>query len=385
MKQKFSLILILILVLVLVLGIHTQSFASQEKYFVVTDIKTEVTIHSKDTAVFSNTINAPKSIFREGQEWILVDENSKMQLKNITWTGPIKETVTKTPSWAYAANNKSLLMANTPRIFSDNEIKNYYGSSAKYVPGTIKWNSNIEYAGDNGMYVGLYGLDSPQYHMGKDYPAGYKYKRTITFDITQDVYTGKAMYEGNVRYKSTNSTPELKIIEPMTNHRIGNQDSLIVNGQVLDEDLADVLKIKYDLDTIKAKEITLTQPINLISNGQWQSFKGNIQLNGLNSGSSILKLYAEDDKGDKSNVIEIPIITFNTLENVFNSLKSYTYKAGEPQFLVINSNTRIMQSTDNDRLINLIKTELNNKNVKLFFIGQGKETEQYIKSNLFLD
>lgn len=385
MKQKFSLILILILVLVLVLGIHTQSFASQEKYFVVTDIKTEVTIHSKDTAVFSNTINAPKSIFREGQEWILVDENSKMQLKNITWTGPIKETVTKTPSWAYAANNKSLLMVSIPPTFSDSEIKYYYGSSAKYVSGTIKWNGNIEYAGDGGMYVGLYGLDSPQYHMGKDYPAGYKYKRTITFDITQDVYTGKAMYEGNVRYKSTNSTPELKIIEPMTNHRIGNQDSLIVNGQVLDEDLADVLKIKYDLDTIKAKEITLTQPINLISNGQWQSFKGNIQLNGLNSGSSILKLYAEDNKGAKSAVIEMPIVIFNTLENVLDSLKSYSYKSGEPQFLVINSNTRVVQNTDNDKLINLIKTELSSKNIKLFFIGQDKETEQYIKSRLLLD
>jgi hypothetical protein len=178
-----------------------------------------------------------------------------------------------------------------------------------------------------------------------------------------------------------NEKPSITVIEPLTNKRVGNQDNLIISGNVRDADIGDILKIKYNLSNTKNREITLTQPKNIISNGQNQSFQGYINLGGLSSGNEVLEIYAEDNKGGTSNKINIPINVFNSLESILKSLKSYT-KSGQPQILVVNTDTIIIQSTNNDNLINQIKKELKNKNVKLYFIGKDGPTRAFLESKL---
>ncbi|WIV11126.1 hypothetical protein [Proteiniborus sp. MB09-C3] len=179
-----------------------------------------------------------------------------------------------------------------------------------------------------------------------------------------------------------NKNPELTIIEPLKNQRIGNQDAVIVSGKVKDVDIGNVLDVKYNLETIKNQDITLTQPTNIVSSGQWQTFQGYIQLQGLKTGTNLLELWTEDNQGGKSKTVEMPIVIFSTLENILDALKKYTVKAGNPQFMIINSDSRIVQNIENDRLIEQIKKELHSKNIKLFFSGRNGETEAYINSKL---
>lgn len=198
-------------------------------------------------------------------------------------------------------------------------------------------------------------------------------------------YNGKA--NSDYIYSSTfiikhNEAPILNIIEPLSKYRVGDQDTLNISGIIKDENIGDAIKIKYSIEDTENLGITLTQPLSLISNGQWQSFQGYIKLDSLGSGNYNLKLWAEDDKLNRSGVLDIEIIIFNTLEGILNSLESYVYKEGEPQLLVVNSNTTITQNKENDRLSDRIKQELRDKNVKLFFIGKGGDTENYIKNLL---
>lgn len=178
--------------------------------------------------------------------------------------------------------------------------------------------------------------------------------------------------------------PELSIYEPIENSRVGEQDNLIISGSVKDKNIGNIIDIKYSMGSMANSNITLTQPMSLIANGQEQSFKGYIRFQNLVSGNNTLELWAEDNTGLISNTISIKIMVFNTLENIVNTLKGYVY-SDNVRFLIINSNTRIAQNAENDRLISSIRTELSNKNVRLFFIGQDKETEQYIKSKLSLN
>lgn len=179
-----------------------------------------------------------------------------------------------------------------------------------------------------------------------------------------------------------NNIPSIDLLQPITNERIGNQDNLIINGTVKDKDVGDKLIVKYSINDLEKRNITLTQPTSLITNGQTQSFQGYIKLSGLDSGKSILQVWVEDDKGGKSNVIKLPIIIYNTLENILESIKSYIYEAEDLQILVVNSNSIITQNPSNDILIEQIKQELEIKKIKLFFIGKDGETEDYIKSKL---
>lgn len=206
---------------------------------------------------------------------------------------------------------------------------------------------------------------------------GNRYRGQVTkpaISIYRQQYIGIASF--------INRSPNLNITQPITNQRIGNQDNLIINGTVKDEDVGDILTIKYSINNIGSSNVTLTQPTSITSNGHTQSFQGYIKLNNLSSGDNNLKVWAEDNKGAKSNIVEVPIIAFNTLENVMKSLKSYTYKSGEPQYLVVNSSNTITQSIDNDNLISQIKRELEAKNIKLFFIGKDGTTESYINTKL---
>jgi hypothetical protein len=179
-----------------------------------------------------------------------------------------------------------------------------------------------------------------------------------------------------------NASPNLVINHPILNERIGNQDNLIINGSVKDSNVGDILKVKYSLEDVKNREITLTQPNTIVANGQTQSFQGYINLGGLSSGNKVLELYSEDNKGGISNKVNVPINVFSSLESILKSLRAYTYKSGQVQFLVVNTDTIIIQSTNNDNLIDQIKKELKDKNVKLYFIGKDSPTKAYLESKL---
>ncbi len=344
MKKKFCIILA-ILLLIQIIGTNSALAASTKT----------VTHTITDTKFRIEKTQGPDSYHYD-------DGNYFGTLNKVKTTWEIKRLMDENIWTSYFTNDKRELQAQyPPEDYLYREIR--YAGYRNVDIYEVLWVGGI-YEGD------FKGFDGNSY----------KYMRSCGARFECDTYRYTSYYEGVVTARNTN--PELMITEPIKNYKIGNQDSVMVSGEVKDVDIGNILNVKYSLETIKNQNIILTQPTKLISNSQWQMFRGYIQLQGLKTGTSLLELWAEDNQGGKSKTVEIPIIIFSTLENILDALKKYTVKTGNPQFMIINSDSRIVQNIENDRLIEQIKKELQSKNIKLFFSGKDGETEAYISSKL---
>lgn len=309
-------------------------------------------------------------------------------------------------SWNYVTGE--LLLRNSLNIGLDGSIftNDFYTIYSLNADGTVRWTYKVPrptLADPIYMYTDTI-LDSENtQYIGTKYGALLALKSNGTekwwYDIGEEIRSTAAMDSKGVLYIPTfegslyaiadksivNQPPVISISKPVVNQYFGSEDLVQVQGITKDENKGDILSIKYSIkDSADSsnKTVTLTSPAQIISNGQNQSFQGNITLNNLDSGNYILQVWAEDNKKAKSNVVEIPIVIFNTLRNIENSMFLYLQKEDVPQFFIVNSDSNITKNGVNDNIMSEIKNHLSIKDIFMYFIGKGGTTESYIKSNL---
>lgn len=210
----------------------------------------------------------------------------------------------------------------------------------------------------------------------------YKYRRSFRAEFNYTQFRFTSTYSGTVTARTI--PPTIRLLNPVLDTRHHNQDKIIVEGFVKDEDIGDKNTIYYSMEGTSHinKNIVLVEPIEIIAKNNEIYFKGHIQLDqSLSPGNYNLKIWAKDDKGADSNVIEIIITVYNLLEEILNNLRSYTFKQDELQFIAVNSNVPVLKSNINDNLIIKIKKELLNKNIMMYFIGNS-ESKNYINTSL---
>jgi len=106
-----------------------------------------------------------------------------------------------------------------------------------------------------------------------------------------------------VRTSIVNQAPQLSINSHAENKYFGKDDTINIQGTVKDEDLGDVLSVKYTINGIAAH--TNKQLGSAITaNGSNQNFSGNIPIDSsIPQGTYTIKVWVEDNKGGKSTEI----------------------------------------------------------------------------------
>lgn len=213
----------------------------------------------------------------------------------------------------------------------------------------------------------------------------YKYRRDFRVYFNYDTYRYKSNYSGVVTARTV--PPVIKISNPIANSKYHNQDKIIVEGYAKDEDKGDINVIYYSIKETNHtnKIVNLTNPMKLVSTGNDMFFQGNIQLDQtITPGKYRLKTWAKDDKGADSNIVEIPIKIYNVLDNIKNDIEKYIPIGKESDLRLVIPNTKdtILNSTINNSLISNIKDDVQNRDAKMFFVGQGGSVENYIRNSL---
>lgn len=278
--------------------------------------------------------------------------------------------------------NSSFDEDNPSKVWSFSYMKNLLTNDYEYQNVQITsmyWTSSNEGPGSYTYqtYVGTY----PNGHYETRGP--YKYRRSfrVEFNYTQFRFT--STYTGTVTARTM--PPELRL-SSLDNIKYHNQDKIPIEGFVKDADVGDINTIYYSIvgTSHNNKNLVLTNRTEIVATGNEEYFTGYIQLDqSISPGEYNLKIWAKDDKGAESSIIEVPITIYNLLKDILNNLQKYTSKDfnEDLQFIVINSNASVYQSAINDDLITKIKEELKDKNLLMYFIG-NKESKSYINSNL---
>lgn len=279
----------------------------------------------------------------------------------------------------YRRANNWTMYSDSKKSLDDNDYNFYYGHYENYYKNqgysgviikNVYWIRNTEGPGP-------YTYDDIN---GNTYTRDYRRDFAVEFEYNAYRYTSN--YSGSVTART--NPPTIRLSAPVTNSRHHNQDKIIMEGFVKDIDVGDINAIYYTIEETQhvEKNITLIEPVKITATGNDVYFKGYIQLDQLMiPGEYNLKIWAKDDKGADSSTIEIPIIIYNLLEDILNNLKRYTFKQDKLQFIAINSKVPVIKSNINDELISLIKKELLEKNILMYFIG-NTESKSYINSSL---
>ncbi len=299
---------------------------------------------------------------------------------NTTW-----ETRTDSSSSSWTGYRDSEFDENNPsNIWSFSTMKRDIESNYGYqgvVVTSMYWTSANEGPGayTYQVYVGTY----PNGYYETRGP--YKYRRSfrVEFNYTQFRYT--STYSGTVTARTI--PPVIRISNPIANLRYHNQDKIVVEGFVKDEDKGDKNFIYYSIEGTSHinKTVNLTNPTQIVATGNEVFFQGSIQLDQtITPGKYRLRIWARDDKGADSGVTTIPIEVYNILENIENDIEKYIPIEKESDLRVIIPNTKdtILSSTINNSLISDIKVDVQNRDSKMLFIGQGGSVESYISNSL---
>lgn len=243
---------------------------------------------------------------------------------------------------------------------------------------SMYWNGSNEGPGEYYFYVsdgkGDYEKKGP-----------YKYKRSFRVEYNYSQFRYTSNYSGTVTARTI--PPAIRISNPIGNSKYHNQDKIIVEGYAKDEDKGDKNVIYYSIEDTNHinKTVNLTNPTQIIATGNDMFFQGNIQLDQMISpGKYKLRIWAKDDKGADSNIIEVPIDIYNVLENIQNDIERYIPIEKQNNLRVIIPNTKdtMSASTVNNSIINNIKDDVQNRDAEMFFVGQGGSVETYIRNSL---
>lgn len=212
-----------------------------------------------------------------------------------------------------------------------------------------------------------------------------RYEREIYVRITADDGNG-GIDTKDVSYILVNYKPNVIVSTPVTTYNLNLYDSFTIKGKAWDPN-SDKLTISATINnkTISTvvNSFSAAQPIN----DNWTLTWNGVNALGEGEYNDIL-ITVTDDKGS-SNKIKWTgkIIVKDILKLIDSRIKEHIplTKNKDSRYIISNTDVTISQSSRNDVTINNIKDKLNKLDGEMYFIGQSRNTKDYISSSLTPD
>lgn len=195
----------------------------------------------------------------------------------------------------------------SPFEFIENGWRNYY--NGKQVTCFYKGTYHVVDA--SMVYAGTWGGSNPGWAYGRGYTY-YVGQRVSTTDTAAAIWWDSVpVSPGQTRIVSTilgvgelNIPPTLTLTSPAPNTRYFNGESFHLTGVVNDQDVGDIIELKYAIDN--NGETTL---MTFTSNGSPQPFDFNLTIpDDLGPGNHELQVWTLDNKGGASTVARVPFV-----------------------------------------------------------------------------